>query len=132
MLYFAGFFIIACVHKGLLYQAELKEGSGKTLREVIFGNFYNFKTSQLDKYYLMNIILRVGLSMASVYCAISSIHYANLANINFGIISCCFIVSIIINSSCGYFLFGEKINKKVIAGIFVTISGIIWISLAKG
>ena len=70
--------------------------------------------------------------MASLYCAVKSIHFANLAGLNFGIISCCFIVSIIINCACGYFCFNEEINYKVVIGICVTISGIIWISLAKG
>lgn len=40
--------------------------------------------------------------------------------------------SIIINTSCGYLFFGEKLNYKIILGIIVTMAGIFWISLAKG
>jgi drug/metabolite transporter (DMT)-like permease len=62
----------------------------------------------------------------------SSIHYANLANINFGIISCCFIVSVVVNSAAGLVFFNEKLTRKLSLGICVTMTGIIWISLAKG
>jgi drug/metabolite transporter (DMT)-like permease len=70
--------------------------------------------------------------MMTYWCGIKSIYYATLANINFGIISCCFICSIIINVTFGLIFFGEKMNLKMVGGIVITIAGIVWISLAKG
>ena len=81
--------------------------------------------------YLGCILLRVLLATAALYCGVSSIHYAILANVNFGIISCCFIVSIVINCTFAYFFFSERMTLRMILGILVTISGIIWISLSK-
>jgi multidrug transporter EmrE-like cation transporter len=102
------------------------------MKEVFFCNFYVKETGAYDWYYILNIIMRIVMATVSVYSSIRSIHFAILANINFGIISCCFIISVVINSTCGYFFFGEKLNAKVVGGIAVTISGILWISLAKG
>lgn len=76
--------------------------------------------------------MRILITTTSLVSAIKSIHYAIEANINFGIISCCFIISIVINSACGFIFFKERLNAKVVGGIVVTLSGIIWISLAKG
>ena len=73
----------------------------------------------------------IGL-IITYYCGIKSIYYAGLANLNFGIVSCCFIFSIIINVACGLLFFDEKINWKESAGIVVIVVGIIWISLSKG
>lgn len=78
------------------------------------------------------MLLRATFLIAIYYCGIRSIHHAILANINFGIVSCCYIVSIVVNCAFGFLYFGEKINSKVIAGIIITVSGIMWISLAKG
>jgi len=78
------------------------------------------------------LTIRICVLLASLWSGIMSIYYANLANINFGIISCCFIFSIVVNISCGYAFFEEKISKYQIIGIIITLSGIIWISLAKG
>jgi drug/metabolite transporter (DMT)-like permease len=73
----------------------------------------------------------IGL-IITYYCGIKSIYYAGLANLNFGIVSCFFIFSIIINVACGLLFFDEKINWKESAGIVVIVVGIIWISLSKG
>ena len=70
--------------------------------------------------------------MLTYWCGIKSIYYATLANINFGIISCCFICSIVINVTFGLIFFGEKMTLKMVCGIIITISGIMWISIAKG
>ena len=78
------------------------------------------------------LIIRTGLLSIALWSTIMSIYYANLANINFGIISCCFIFSIVVNITFGYAFFQEKISNKQILGIIVTLTGIIWISLAKG
>jgi drug/metabolite transporter (DMT)-like permease len=67
--------------------------------------------------------------MMGYYCGIKSIYYAGLANLNFGIVSCCMMFSIIINMTCGLLFFNEKINWKESAGIAVIITGIVWISL---
>ena len=77
-------------------------------------------------------LFRVFVTVASLYCAVKSIYYANLAGLNFGVISCCFIFSIVINCTFGYFCFDEKITLRMLAGIAITLAGIIWISLAKG
>jgi len=134
-LYFLPFILVSVIYKFLAYHWEGKEkglASRRPMKEVFFGNFWVKDTGAYDWYYIWSIILRIVLCTVSVYSAIRSIHFALLANINFGIISCCFIISIVINSACGYFFFGEKLNAKVVGGIVVTISGIIWISLAKG
>ena len=70
--------------------------------------------------------------LVALWTTIVSIYYAKLANINFGIISCCLIFSIVVNISAGYAFFQEKISGKQVVGILITIGGIIWISLAKG
>lgn len=78
------------------------------------------------------MILRLALCSCSIFFALKSIYFANLANINFGIVSCCYIVSIIVNSTSGYFFFQEKITFKMIGGMVVVVIGVIWISLARG
>jgi len=70
--------------------------------------------------------------MVGYYCGIKSIYYAGLANLNFGIVSCCFIFSIIINVTCGLLFFDERINLIESVGIVIIVSGIVWISLSKG
>ena len=55
-----------------------------------------------------------------------------MAGVNFGIISSCYVVSILVNSTFGYIFFREIITKKMFLGMVITITGIIWISLAKG
>lgn len=80
----------------------------------------------------MILIFRSILLAFIFWGAIRSIHYANLANINFGIVSCCFIVSVVVNTAAGLAFFKETFNIKVLVGIIVTLSGIMWISLAKG
>ena len=76
--------------------------------------------------------MRACALMVTYYCGIKSIYYAGLAHLNFGIVSCCFIFSIIINVTCGLLFFDEKINWKESAGIVVIVTGIVWISLSKG
>lgn len=78
------------------------------------------------------LLLRVGIFLMALWATIMSIYYANQANINFGIISCCFMFSIVLNITAGYMIFQEKISSKQLAGIVVTLAGIILISLAKG
>lgn len=129
-MYFSGFTVVIVIYRLLI--ASKIEGAGST----VFGNFYSQRgkpgVMTVDRYYFLNLAFRVALQTCSVYSQIKSIHYAILANINFGIVSCCFIFSIVINTAFGYKFFGEMLNNKVLTGIFVTISGIIWISLAKG
>lgn len=132
---FLPFIIVATAYKLLTFYWEGKEKGIQNRRpfmRVAFANFTDEKTGQVDWYYVRNILFRVFISTVSLYSAIKSIHFAILANINFGIISCCFIISIVINSTCGFFFFQERLNSKVIGGIVITLSGIIWISLAKG
>ena len=57
---------------------------------------------------------------------------AQKANLNFGIISSCAYISIVINCGVGYVWFREVITLKMLFGIVVTLTGIIGISLAKG
>ena len=66
------------------------------------------------------------------WSAIASIYHANLANLNFGIVSSCFIVSVVVNTTANRILFKDSITLKMGFGITVTLSGIIWVSLAKG
>ena len=77
-------------------------------------------------------MFRGCLLICVFYCAISSIHYAIAAQINFGIISCCYIISVPINTFAGLFWFDEKLNMKVCLGIVVTLCGIVWISISNG
>lgn len=78
------------------------------------------------------LLLRTCSLILTYYCGIRSIYYATLANINFGIVSCCFIVSVLVNSVFNFIFFGEKIILKTLLGMVITISGIMWISLSKG
>ena len=100
--------------------------------KILFKYLYDFEKRQINSYYTANLLLRSLIVFVALYFTISAIYYAKLANINFGIISCCFIFSIVVNIACGYLFFQEKINSKVYGGIFVTLAGIIWISLDKG
>ena len=100
--------------------------------KIFFKYVYDFEKRQINTYYTANLILRTLIMVVALYFTISAIYYAKLANINFGIISCCFIFSIVVNIVCGYLFFQEKIKSKVYGGIFVTLAGIIWISLEKG
>jgi uncharacterized membrane protein len=126
---FAGFFLMGVAYKLLLiYQQKQKA----EVQKIFFGNFYNFESNQINQYYTGMLILRTLILGLSLYLSVQAIYYANLANINFGIISCCFIFSIVVNITCGYLFFEEKIKPQVYFGIFVTLVGIIWISLVKG
>jgi drug/metabolite transporter (DMT)-like permease len=126
---FAGFFLMGVAYKLLLiYQQKQKA----EVEKIFFRNFYNFETNQINQYYTGMLILRTLIIGCSLYFSVLAIYYANLANINFGIISCCFIFSIVVNITCGYLFFEEKIKPQVYFGIFVTLAGIIWISLVKG
>jgi drug/metabolite transporter (DMT)-like permease len=110
----------------------VKSFSKEAIKRTIFGNFYDFETYKVNKYYAFQVTMRACGLMITYYCAIKSIYYAGLANLNFGIVSCCFIFSIIINVTCGLLFFDENINWKESAGIVVIVAGIIWISLSKG
>lgn len=103
-----------------------------TLKELLLINLYDKQAGKVNWGYLVHILIRIGLIMTSFYLSILSIHYAILANINFGIVSCCFLFSIVVNVSCAYLFFDEKLTAKMMAGILITIAGIVWISLAKG
>ena len=91
---------------------------------------YDFNERKINWNYSIQIFIRQWLLFYSYWAALSSIHYANLAHINFGIISCCFIVSVVVNTAAGRFFFKETLTFKVGMGIVITMSGIIWISLA--
>ena len=102
------------------------------MKRVLFYEFYDFDHGRVNWEYTIMLMIRVSLLLVALWAAIMSIYYANLANINFGIISCCFIFSIVVNITAGYAIFQEKISAKQVAGIVVILTGIIWISLAKG
>ena len=96
------------------------------------GYFYNYEEKRINKGYTAFTNIRSYILILSYWCAISSIRHASLAHLNFGIVSCCYIASVVINSTASYLLFNERINMKMGLGIVVTIGGVIWISLAKG
>jgi drug/metabolite transporter (DMT)-like permease len=100
----------------------------------LFPNYYYLLDGQ-EKFnwmYLAHIVKRATNFLIVFWAMVMSIYYARLAGINFGIISCCYCVSIIFNSVCCYFFFREVITLKMLFGMVVTLTGIIWISLAKG
>jgi drug/metabolite transporter (DMT)-like permease len=109
-----------------------KKSQDRVFKRVLFYEFYDFDQGRVNWEYSLMLLLRVGIFMVALWGTIMSIYYANLANINFGIISCCFMFSLILNITVGYAIFQEIITPKQIAGIAVTLSGIIWISLVKG
>jgi drug/metabolite transporter (DMT)-like permease len=109
-----------------------KKSQDRVFKRVLFYEFYDFDQRRVNWEYSLMLLLRVGIFMVALWGTIMSIYYANLANINFGIISCCFMFSLILNITVGYAIFQERMTLKQIAGIAVTLSGIIWISLVKG
>jgi len=131
-LYFTGFIVVALIYRFLQLKFEVKSFARDAILRTCFGQFYNFETHQLNSFYAFQIFCRTLVLMLTYWCGIKSIYYASLANINFGIISCCFICSIIINVTFGLIFFGEKMNVRMVLGIVITIAGIMWISLAKG
>lgn len=128
---FSGFFLLGLAYKIYCMMKFQKPRDG-VFKRVLFQEFYDFSQERVNREYTLMLMLRVCLFLVSLWAAIMSIYYANLANINFGIISCCFTFSIVVNISAGYAIFQEKISSKQVAGIIVTVAGIIWISLAKG
>lgn len=128
---FSGFFLLGLAYKIYCMMKFLKPRDG-VFKRVLFQEFYDFSQERVNREYTLMLMLRVCLFLVSLWAAIMSIYYANLANINFGIISCCFTFSIVVNISAGYAIFQEKISSMQVAGIIVTVAGIIWISLAKG
>ena len=132
-LYFTGFLFVTILYRLI----NLKFFQGKDLsivnvKEGFQGYYVNKETGLVNWSYTMQIFVRTWIMLLAFYCAIKSIHYANLAQVNFGIVSCCYIISIVVNSTVGYFYFKESINMMVMVGMAVTISGIVWISIAKG
>ena len=59
-------------------------------------------------------------------------HYAQLAQINFGIVSCCLSVSAPLNCLLSYIFWKERLSCKMIIGTLVIVTGVAWIALAKG
>ena len=110
----------------------MKSFSKESMRSTILGHFYDFELQKVNKYYTFQVSIRACVMLMSYYFGIKSIYYAGVANLNFGIVSCCYIFSIVINVTCGFLFFDEKINFKESAGIVVIVAGIIWISLSKG
>ena len=131
-LYFTGFILVALIFRFLQLRFEVKSFSLDAILRTCFSQFYNFDTRHLNRFYAFQILCRALVLMLTYWCGIKSIYYASLANINFGIVSCCFICSIIINVTFGLLCFGEKMTWKMVLGIVITITGIMWISLAKG
>lgn len=131
-LYFTGFFLVVVSYRLISLKRDKKKIDFNTLKLGFLGNIYDFNQKCVRKQYTAQVIFRASLLLTIYWCAISSIHYANLAKINFGIVSCCFIVSVVVNSAAGLAFFNEKITLKTCSGIIVTMCGIIWISLAKG
>ena len=100
---------------------------------MVFSNFILEGTSsELNWWYLLHTVFRAVNFHLVFWSSVKAIYYANLADLNFGIISSCSYVSIIVNSVVGYFFFREIITPKMLFGILVTITGILWVSLAKG
>lgn len=129
---FTGFLVVALIYRFIQLKFEVKSFSRKAIIHTCFGQFYNFEIQRFNSFYAFQVFCRALVLILIYWCGIKSIYYASLANINFGIISCCFICSIIINVTFGLIFFGEKMTVKMVLGIVVTISGIMWISIAKG
>jgi multidrug transporter EmrE-like cation transporter len=82
--------------------------------------------------YLVHIVGRASNFLIVAWSMVMSIYYSKLADINFGIVSCCFCISIVFNSVCCYIFFREFLTRSKLIGMIVTLTGIIWISIAKG
>ena len=88
------------------------------MKSTIFGHFYDFQLQKVNKYYTFQVSIRACALLMSYYFGIKSIYYAGLANLNFGIVSCCYIFSIVINVTCGFLFFEEKLTgRKVLASL---------------
>lgn len=131
-LYFAGFLVVVIGFRLFTLKQEGKAVNLSNLKAAFLINFIDRSSGRVNWRYTIQIFLRVCLLFYSYWGALLSIHYANRANINFGVISCCFIVSVVVNTAAGLVFFNERLNFKIATGILVTMAGIVWISLAKG
>lgn len=131
-LYFSGFLVVELIFRWYQLKYEVKSFSKDSIMKLCFGNFYKFDENQINWYYTIHVFLRSFALILVYWFGIKSIYFAKLANINIGIISSCFIFSIVINVTAGFLFFNEKINLKETLGILITIAGIVWISLSRG
>jgi hypothetical protein len=99
---FIGYLTLGIAYKILLIFQEKQKAD---VNKIFLKNFYNFETKQLNQYYTGMLVLRTLILSLALYFTVMAIYYAKLANINFGIISCCFMFSIVMNIVCGYLLF---------------------------
>ena len=67
------------------------------------------------------------LSLLIIYASA----YAQLAQINFGIIVCCLSISSPINCLCGFLFWGERLTAKTMIGTAAIVTGVAWVALAK-
>jgi hypothetical protein len=94
MLQCTPFLIVTTIAKIIIYNSEAKTALSKglakpTFKDVFIRNYIDPKTRALDLYFTISVLFRNLISGISIYSAVRSVYYANLANINFGIISCC-------------------------------------------
>ena len=104
---FTGFLMLGMAYKLYIMKTATKEEKSQpnSTKKIFFYEFYDFKEGKICWEYTRMVLLRIFLCSLAFWTTIMSIYYAKLANINFGIISCCFIFSIVINITCGYAFF---------------------------
>lgn len=66
-----------------------------------------------------------------IYLTIKVADFSARAGINFGVIMSIISLSIIFQAILYWLFFGEILNKKMIAGIFIVIAGVTLISISK-
>jgi multidrug transporter EmrE-like cation transporter len=101
---------------------------------VFFGSYFTQTEDgwKIDMSYVWNTLVRTANLMLYFWVLMLAMQYSLKAGLNFGVISSCAYVSIIINSVFRYYAYQEVITRNQFIGIGLTLTGVIWISVAKG
>lgn len=135
---FTGYLVLAL---GIRFkEIYTKVKSGGKLKEasyhVFLKHFYNPNPapghSRVHYENVFHLALRAINFFALSWFTIIASHYAIYAKINFGIIASCICISTPLNCLNSYIFFGEKLTKKTIIGTAIILTGVVWVSIAKG
>ena len=130
-LQFAGFLIFILIYKAFQIKSMTVRDT-KSIIDLFFKHFYSHETKKLSFFNITHLVLRSINFFGLSWLLIISSAYAVKAEINFGIIASCMSIQTPLNCILGIFFWKEKLTWKMIFGIVVCMSGVIWVSMARG
>ena len=104
----------------------------RTLFDMYFGHFYDLSTRKFDFVSLLHLFIRAAMFFVMAWVLIKASYFSSMAHINFGIVTSCTCIAIVLSSILTFMFFGERLTINMIIGIAVIIAGIVWIAIAKG